>query len=125
MSARDKTKDSRRTKLSPTGGMNAADIAFYKKLPFMNLPAMSKLFLQRALSLKSQKGDDYMARNSNKLLVPGVEQFMDQVKYEIAQEFGVTLGSDTVSRANGSVGGEITKRLVQQAQAQLSGQKQE
>ncbi|WP_147531689.1 alpha/beta-type small acid-soluble spore protein [Bacillus marasmi] len=62
-----------------------------------------------------------MARNSNKLLVPGVEQFLDQVKYEIAEEFGVTLGSDTVSRANGSVGGEITKRLVKQAQAQMSG----
>jgi small acid-soluble spore protein D (minor alpha/beta-type SASP) len=41
----------------------------------------------------------------------------------IAQEFGVQLGSDTVSRSNGSVGGEITKRLVQQAQAQLSGKK--
>jgi len=63
-----------------------------------------------------------MASNSNKLLVPGIEQYVDQVKYEIAQEFGVQLGSDTVSRANGSVGGEITKRLVQQAQAQLSGQ---
>jgi small acid-soluble spore protein D (minor alpha/beta-type SASP) len=51
-----------------------------------------------------------------------VEQYLDQVKYEIAQEFGVQLGSDTVSRANGSVGGEITKRLVKQAQSQLSGQ---
>ncbi|GIN83928.1 small, acid-soluble spore protein D [Heyndrickxia sporothermodurans] len=62
-----------------------------------------------------------MARSSNKLLVPGVEQYLDQVKFEIAQEFGVTLGSDTVSRANGSVGGEITKRLVKQAQSELSG----
>jgi small acid-soluble spore protein D (minor alpha/beta-type SASP) len=62
-----------------------------------------------------------VARNNNKLLVPGVEQFLDQYKYEIAQEFGVTLGSDTVARSNGSVGGEITKRLVAQAQAQLSG----
>lgn len=62
-----------------------------------------------------------MARNSNKLLVLGVEQFLDQVKYEIAQEFGVTLSGDTVSRGNGSVGGEITKRLVKQAQAQMSG----
>lgn len=67
------------------------------------------------------KGLKKMARSSNKLLVPGIEQYMDQVKYEIAQEFGVNLGSDTVSRANGSVGGEITKRLVQQAQAQLAG----
>jgi small acid-soluble spore protein D (minor alpha/beta-type SASP) len=63
-----------------------------------------------------------MGRRSNQLLVPGVEQFLDSVKYEIAQEFGVTLGSDTAARANGSVGGEITKRLVKQAQAQLSGQ---
>ncbi|MCY7540762.1 alpha/beta-type small acid-soluble spore protein [Bacillus pumilus] len=58
----------------------------------------------------------------NQLLVPGVEQALDQFKYEIAQEFGVTLGSDTVARANGSVGGEITKRLVQQAQSQMGNQ---
>ncbi|MGD6833585.1 small, acid-soluble spore protein, alpha/beta type [Sutcliffiella halmapala] len=62
-----------------------------------------------------------MARSSNKLLVPGIEQALDQIKYEIALEFGVTLGSDTVSRSNGSVGGEITKRLVAQAQSQLKG----
>ncbi|ANB58044.1 small, acid-soluble spore s, alpha/beta type family protein [Anoxybacillus sp. B7M1] len=62
-----------------------------------------------------------MARNSNKLLVPGIEQALDQIKYEIAQEFGVQLGSDTASRANGSVGGEITKRLIAQAQSQLAG----
>ncbi|ALC80842.1 MULTISPECIES: alpha/beta-type small acid-soluble spore protein [Bacillus] len=61
-----------------------------------------------------------MARR-NKLLVPAAEQILDQYKFEIAEEFGVQLGSDTVSRANGSVGGEITKRLVQQAQAQLNG----
>ncbi|BDG34871.1 alpha/beta-type small acid-soluble spore protein [Parageobacillus sp. VR-IP] len=62
-----------------------------------------------------------MARSSNKLLVPGIEQALEQIKYEIAQEFGVQLGANTVSRANGSVGGEITKRLVAQAQSQLSG----
>ncbi|WP_033829379.1 alpha/beta-type small acid-soluble spore protein [Bacillus andreraoultii] len=66
-----------------------------------------------------------MARSSNNLLVPGVEQYLDQVKYEIAEEFGVQLGGNTVSRANGSVGGEITKRLVQQAQAQFTNQKSE
>ncbi|MFJ7747322.1 small, acid-soluble spore protein, alpha/beta type [Peribacillus sp. NPDC097295] len=63
-----------------------------------------------------------MANSSNKLLVPGIEQALDQIKYEIASEFGVQLGSDTTARANGSVGGEITKRLVQQAQSQLKGQ---
>ncbi|ATH95274.1 MULTISPECIES: alpha/beta-type small acid-soluble spore protein [Bacillus] len=61
-----------------------------------------------------------MAR-TNKLIVPGAEQVLDQFKNEIAQEFGVQLGSDSVARSNGSVGGEMTKRLVRQAQAQLSG----
>ncbi|OIJ14062.1 spore protein [Anaerobacillus arseniciselenatis] len=63
-----------------------------------------------------------MANNNsrnNQLVVPGVEQALDQMKYEIAQEFGVQLGADATSRANGSVGGEITKRLVQMAEGQL------
>ncbi|MFJ7730977.1 small, acid-soluble spore protein, alpha/beta type [Lysinibacillus sp. NPDC097231] len=60
-------------------------------------------------------------RSSNKLAVPGVEQALDQMKYEIAQEFGVQLGADASARANGSVGGEITKRLVQMAESQLKG----
>jgi hypothetical protein len=64
-----------------------------------------------------------MARsnNSNQLLVPGVEQALEQMKYEIAQEFGVQLGADTSSRANGSVGGEITKRLVSMAEQHFGG----
>ncbi|WP_404453603.1 alpha/beta-type small acid-soluble spore protein [Virgibacillus necropolis] len=59
--------------------------------------------------------------NSNQLVVPGVQQALDQMKYEIAQEFGVSLGADTTSRSNGSVGGEITKRLVQMAEQQFGG----
>ncbi|MBA9026952.1 MULTISPECIES: alpha/beta-type small acid-soluble spore protein [Bacillaceae] len=59
--------------------------------------------------------------NSNNLVVPGAEQALEQMKYEIASEFGVNLGAETTSRANGSVGGEITKRLVQMAEQQLGG----
>lgn len=64
-----------------------------------------------------------MANNnsSNQLVVAGAQQALDQMKYEIASEFGVNLGADTTSRANGSVGGEITKRLVQMAESQLGG----
>lgn len=61
------------------------------------------------------------SNNSNQLVVPGAEQALNQMKVEIAQEFGVQLGADTTSRANGSVGGEITKRLVTMAQQQFSG----
>jgi hypothetical protein len=60
-------------------------------------------------------------RNNNQLLVQGAAQALDQMKYEIASEFGVQLGPDTTSRANGSVGGEITKRLVALAESQLGG----
>ncbi len=59
-------------------------------------------------------------QSTNKLVVPGAKQALEQMKYEIAREFGVTLGPDTSSRMNGSVGGEITKRLVQLGQQQIS-----
>ncbi|HEX6922635.1 MAG TPA: alpha/beta-type small acid-soluble spore protein [Bacillales bacterium] len=59
------------------------------------------------------------SNNTNQLVVPGAAQALDQMKTEIAQEFGVQLGPDSTSRSNGSVGGEITKRLVTQAQQQM------
>ncbi|MDQ0417738.1 hypothetical protein J2Z48_001911 [Croceifilum oryzae] len=59
--------------------------------------------------------------SSNNLVVNGASQALDQMKYEIASEFGVQLGGETTSRANGSVGGEITKRLVALAESQLGG----
>lgn len=62
--------------------------------------------------------------NSNQLVVPGVQQAIDQMKVEIAQEFGVQLGPDSTSRSNGSVGGEITKRLVSIAEEQFGGRQQ-
>jgi small acid-soluble spore protein B (major beta-type SASP) len=76
--------------------------------------------------IKSLKEETFIMANnnsSNQLLVPGVSQALDQMKYEIASEFGVNLGAETTSRANGSVGGEITKRLVQMAEQQLGGSK--
>ena len=62
-----------------------------------------------------------MTNSNNKMSVPGAKQAIERMKYEIANEFGVNLGPDATARANGSVGGEITKRLVQLAQNQLSG----
>jgi len=59
--------------------------------------------------------------NRNQLVAPGSAAAIEQMKYEIASEFGVQLGPDATARANGSVGGEITKRLVQMAEQQLGG----
>lgn len=49
----------------------------------------------------------------NKLIVPGSKEAVENLKYEIARELGITLGPDTTSRLNGTVGGEMTKRLVE------------
>ncbi len=62
-----------------------------------------------------------MKSTSNKLVTPASKEAIERMKYEIANEFGVKLGADATARANGSVGGEITRRLVQMGQAQISG----
>ena len=59
--------------------------------------------------------------SSMKMRVPGAKQAIDNMKYEIANELGVNLGPDATSRANGSDGGEITRRLVQNGLNQVSG----
>ncbi len=62
-----------------------------------------------------------MNGSNSKMVVPGSKQAIERMKYEIANEFGVNLGPDTTARANGSVGGEITKRLVKLGENQISG----
>lgn len=60
-------------------------------------------------------------QSSNQYVAPGAQHALEQMKYEIASEFGVQLGANTTSRQNGSVGGEITKRLIAFAEQSLSG----
>lgn len=62
-----------------------------------------------------------MKSSNSKLVAPQAKQAIEQMKYEIANELGVTLGADATARANGSVGGEITKRLVKMGESQLGG----
>lgn len=56
----------------------------------------------------------------NKLVVNGSKQAIDNMKYEIARELGITLGADTSSRLNGTVGGEMTRRLVKLGQEYIA-----
>ena len=58
--------------------------------------------------------------NQDKLVVNGSKQAIETLKYEIANELGVKLGPDTSSRLNGSVGGEMTKRLVKLGEQYIS-----
>ena len=62
-----------------------------------------------------------MNTSSNKLVVAGSKQAIENMKYEIARELGITLGPDTSSRLNGTVGGEMTKRLVKLGEQALPG----
>ncbi|GGI43200.1 MULTISPECIES: alpha/beta-type small acid-soluble spore protein [Paenibacillus] len=65
-----------------------------------------------------------MARN-NTLVVQQAKAALDQLKYEVAQEIGVPLSpngynGNLATRDAGAIGGNITKRLVQIAEQQLS-----
>ena len=62
-----------------------------------------------------------MNRNSQSSNNSRGSKALDPMKYEIANEFGVELGADATARANGSVGGEITKRLVSYDKNQMAG----
>ncbi|CAI6039016.1 alpha/beta-type small acid-soluble spore protein [Cohnella sp. JJ-181] len=71
-----------------------------------------------------------MASNSsgsrNQVLVPQARQALENMKMEAAQSLGVQIPSDgyygnVTSRDAGSLGGYITKKLVQMAEQQLSG----
>ena len=67
-----------------------------------------------------------MANRTNQLLVPGARLALEQLKFEAAQELGIQLPQDgyygnMTTRDMGSIGGLITRRLVQMAEQQLAG----
>lgn len=66
------------------------------------------------------RGKKKNSSKSMKNTVNNSKQATEQMKYEIANELGVSMGPDASSRSNGSVGGEITKRLVKMGEHQLS-----
>ena len=51
-------------------------------------------------------------KNKAKNIKLCAKQVLENLKYEIASELGIQLGADTSSRLNGTVGGEMTRRLV-------------
>lgn len=67
-----------------------------------------------------------MARRGNRIIVPEARQALNQMKIEIANELGLSNyenidKGNLSSRQNGYVGGYMTKRLVEQAERQMSG----
>ncbi len=68
-----------------------------------------------------------MASNSGSSMtkVPEAKQALDQMKFEIARELGVNLkegyNGDLSARENGTVGGYMVRRLIEQAQRSMAG----
>ncbi|MBR3750566.1 MAG: alpha/beta-type small acid-soluble spore protein [Clostridia bacterium] len=54
----------------------------------------------------------------NKIVVPEAKQALDNLKYEVANDLNVNLkkgyNGDLTARENGSVGGEMVKRMIKQ-----------
>ncbi len=66
-----------------------------------------------------------MARR-NRAEVPEAQEALDRFKYEVANELGVPLkkgyNGDLTSKQNGSVGGYMVKKMIQDAEKRMSGQ---
>ncbi len=64
--------------------------------------------------------------NSNQVLVPQATSALEQLKFETANELGISnygqqYKGDLPSRVNGSVGGYMVKKMIALAESQLNG----
>lgn len=63
---------------------------------------------------------------SNRVEVPQAREALDRFKMEVASELGVPLkqgyNGDLTSAQNGSVGGEMVRRMIKRQEESMSGQ---
>lgn len=64
-----------------------------------------------------------MANNSKYSVVPEAKEALNKFKYEVASEVGVNLkqgyNGDLSSKDAGRIGGQMVKKLIQQAENQM------
>ncbi len=62
---------------------------------------------------------------SNRVEVPHAREALNRFKYEVASELGVPLkqgyNGDLTSAQNGSVGGEMVRRMIRRQEEQMAG----
>ena len=62
---------------------------------------------------------------SNSYEVPGAQEAMNKSKQEVASEVGVNLkqgyNGDLTSKQAGTIGGNMVKKMIHQAESQMSG----
>lgn len=65
-----------------------------------------------------------MASSSNNKAVPEAKAALNKFKYEVANEMGVSLkegyNGDISAKDAGKIGGNMVKKMIQQAESQLS-----
>jgi len=61
----------------------------------------------------------------NRAEIPEAQEALDRFKYEVANELGVPLkkgyNGDLTSRQNGSVGGYMVKKMIQDYESRMAG----
>ncbi|WP_026882785.1 alpha/beta-type small acid-soluble spore protein [Clostridium akagii] len=66
-----------------------------------------------------------MASRGNRVLVPEAKEALNKFKMEAAQEVGTPLkegyNGNLTSKQNGSVGGQMTKKIVEDYEKKISG----
>lgn len=66
-----------------------------------------------------------MTNNSNRKLVPEAMDSLEKFKYEVANEVGVNLkngyNGNISARDAGKIGGNMVKKMIQQAENQMIG----
>ena len=68
------------------------------------------------------------SRSSNTTAVPEAKGALDRFKYEVANELGVPLtngyNGNLTSKQNGSVGGYMVKKMIEEQDKQMSSKSQ-
>ena len=66
-----------------------------------------------------------MSNSTNRAAVPEAKSALDRFKYEVASEIGVPLtdgyNGDLTSKQNGSVGGDMVKKMIEAQERQMAG----
>ncbi|MBE5797170.1 MAG: alpha/beta-type small acid-soluble spore protein [Clostridiales bacterium] len=83
---------------------------------------------QAPINVNNASNNTSSSSNSNQrgAMVPEARQALNNMKYEIAGELGINLkqgyNGDLPSRQAGYIGGYMVKRLIEQAERQMSNQ---
>lgn len=80
---------------------------------------------QKTKTVTTRRKKIMASRSSNRAAVPEAKGALDKFKYEVASELGVPLtdgyNGDLTSKQNGSVGGYMVKKMIEQQEKQMAG----